>query len=483
MSNTRSPDASPRSVTRPEDRVSLREKIGIGCGRVAADGTAGTIHTLVNQVYNMTFGVNPALLSTAVFIQRLWDAILDPLFGQFSDNFRSPWGRRLPLLAAAAAPLALFFGLIWWFPTGLGSTGLFLFLVGTSLVFYTFHSLYAMPLNGLLIEATGDYHERTQVAMVAVVFALGFQIFGQWVFPLMQLSVFDSPTSGIRWVATSCAILFLGFALAPVFLCREKNYKHVAATQRKIPLREGLRHARRNPQLMRLIAARFISTFTYNIVGMFGIYMNTYYVFGGDLKAAAPVYGVLGSTYMISGALCSLLVYPALARRLGKKLTFQLAAGVLVLGCLSKLVVYHPGHPWLQLIVLAANGISGAGLTLMTTSMLGDIADYNEYLTGQRNEAFLAAVFAWFDKVGNSTGTLIGGFALLWIGFDATLGGQPQQTLQWMKYSYCFMPLIGAVVALCVMRTYTLDESRVAEIRRALDERHASPPPPPPFPK
>ncbi len=474
MSNTRPPATSTRPVTRSEDRVSLREKIGIGCGRVAADGTAGTIHTLVNQVYNMTLGVNPALLSTAVFIQRLWDAILDPLFGQFSDNFRSPWGRRLPLLAAAALPLALFFGLIWWFPAGLGSTGLFLFLVGTSLVFYTFHSLYAMPLNGLMIEATDNYHERTQVAMVAIVFALGFQIFGQWMFPLMQLDIFTGPISGIRYVATACALLFLAFALAPVFLCREKNYKHIAATQKKISLREGLVHARRNPQLLRIIVARFIATFTYNIVGMFGIYMNTYYVFGGDLKAAAPVYGVLGSTYMISGALFSLLVFPALSRRLGKKRTFQLSAGILILGCLSKLIVYHPGQPWPQLIVLAANGISGAGMTLMTTAMLGDIADYNEYLTGQRNEAFLAAVFAWFDKVGNSTGALLGGFALLWIGFDATLGGQSSSTLQWMKYSYCFMPLTGALIALCVMQTYGLDETRVAQIRNALDERHAS---------
>lgn len=463
-------DTSQRNYSK--DRVPFWEKIGIGCGRVAADGTAGTLHTLVNQVYNMMMGVNPALLSTAVFIQRSWDAILDPLIGQFSDNFRSRWGRRLPLMAASSLPLTFFFALIWWFPPEFDSTGLFLFLVVTSLIFYTVHTLYAIPLSGLLIEATEDYHERTQVAMVAVVFALCFQIFGQWIFPLMQLSIFENNISGIRSIATGCAVLFFGFSLIPLFLCREKNYRRVAATQKKIPFREGMRHARRNPQLLRLIVARLTATFTYNIVGMFGIYMNTYYVFGGDVKAAAPIYGVLGSTYMIAGAVCSIFVYPVLSRHLGKKHTFQLAAGILILGCLSKLVVYHPGQPWLQLIVLAANGASGAGLTLMTTSMLGDIADYNEYLTGQRNEAFLAAILAWFDKIGNSTGSLLGGFALLWMGFDAALGGQSECTLQWMKYSYCFMPLTGALIALWVMQGYALDEKRMGEILSTLSKRH-----------
>src|ERR1043165_1363898 len=88
----------------PEGGVTLEEKIGLGLGRVVTDGTHGTLHVLLNPVYNMTLGLNPALISTIIFAQRIWDAMLDPLFGQFSDNFRSRWGRRLPLLLAGAFP-------------------------------------------------------------------------------------------------------------------------------------------------------------------------------------------------------------------------------------------------------------------------------------------------------------------------------------------------------------------------------------------
>src|ERR1700710_2266913 len=102
------PDLSPPSrVTASVDRVPVREKIGLGLGKVVADGTHGTLHVLVNPIYNMTLGLNPALISTIVFIQRLWDGMLDPVWGSFSDNFRSKWGRRRLLIAVAALPLAL----------------------------------------------------------------------------------------------------------------------------------------------------------------------------------------------------------------------------------------------------------------------------------------------------------------------------------------------------------------------------------------
>src|SRR5665213_4430527 len=97
------------------DRVSVREKTGLSAGKVVVDGSHLTLHVLVSPIYNITMGVNPALISTVVFIQRFWDAMLDPLIGQWSDNFRSRWGRRLPLMACSIVPLALLFGALWWF--------------------------------------------------------------------------------------------------------------------------------------------------------------------------------------------------------------------------------------------------------------------------------------------------------------------------------------------------------------------------------
>lgn len=460
--------------TRRRDRVLWTERIGFGLGTMCGDGSVGALHGLINPIFNMVFGLSPALISTLLFIQRLWDAVTDPLIGQFSDNFRSRWGRRRPLIAVAAPSMAILFALLWWVPRDASTLHLFTHLVVFSLAFYVAHALLNMPLIGLRIEATSDYHERTRLAAVIMIFGFVFQIINQWLFPLTQLSFFGDTITGLRWVTGCCAVFFLVAGLAPVILCKERTYAAVAAHQPKTSLVEAFHKVRENPPLLKIVGVRFIGSFSYNLVGMLGLYLNTYYVFGGNIGEAAWVYGALGSGYMLSAILSSAIIYPFLATRMGKRTTLQIAAGVLLFGCLAKLVIYHPGHPWLQLIVLTANGASNAGIGLMSASMIADIADYNEWRTNGRNEAFLASIMNWCDKAGNSIGSLLCGFILVWIGFDAKLGAQSPLTLELMKFSYFLMPFLGAILVILLLRNYELDEDKVYYIRDELESRHAS---------
>lgn len=457
--------------TKEADRVTWREKIGLGLGKVAADGSLGTIHLLVSPIYNMTLGLSPALVSTALFVQRIWDAMLDPVCGQFSDNFRSRWGRRLPLMLSAVPFVAGLFAVLWWFPRGASENHLFLHLLGFSLLFYIAHSIYAMALGGLILEATGDYHERTRVAAVTLAFGFAFLVGSQWLYPLTQHSLFGGDTiTGLRWVGTGCAIAFLVAGLLPTLICRERNYTLVAHGPRS-SFRESLRAVRENKPFMILLAARFVSVFGYSLVGIFFLYMNNYYVFGGDLRKAAFALGILGSSFQVAAIVSSIFIFPRLARRLGKRRVFQISAGILMAGCVAKLFVYQPDQPWLQFVVLISNGTSTAGMLLMTSSMLGDISDYDEWRTGQRREALFVAVSNWFDKAANSVGSLITGFLLVWIGFDAKFGAQPGRTLELMKLCYFLAPFLGAMLALILIQRYRLDEQQVYQIKADLAAR------------
>jgi GPH family glycoside/pentoside/hexuronide:cation symporter len=230
---------------------------------------------------------------------------------------------------------------------------------------------------------------------------------------------------------------------------------------------------RHDGEFLSLLGARFIAAFGYNLVGMLGMYMNNYYVCGGDLTVGAWVYSWIGSAFHVAAIIGSILVYPWLAGRYGKKRTLQIAAGVLIVGCASKLVLYHPGHPWLQFFVLSANGASNAGFALMTTSMLGDVADQDELRSGLRREALFTGLMSWSEKAGNSVGSWLAGFVLIMVGFNAKLGAQSSHTLESMKYCYAAAPAAGALLALWLIRRYDLTESRVYEIKDALARRRA----------
>jgi GPH family glycoside/pentoside/hexuronide:cation symporter len=456
------------------DRVSLREKIGLGFGRAVGDGTQGTLHVLVSPIYNMTLGLNPAMISTIVFIQRLWDAMLDPAFGQFSDNFRSRWGRRRPLLFIAAFPVALLFGTMWWFPRGVSTNYLFWYLLLVSLAFYATYSLYTMPLGALIIEATDDYHERTRIAGFTLAFGFAAQIGSQWVFPVTQMSVFPDTITGVRCVAVGCVLLFLLAGLIPVVLCRERLYANVVVKQRRISFLESWRAVRQNKSFMALLWVRCIFSFGFNVVGMLGVYMYIYYIFGGNIKAAVFGAATIGSCYHIGAIITSLAVYPHIERRIGKRHTLQVAAGVLIVGCFSKIFLYQPGHAWLPLMVIAINGISNAGVSLMCIAMLGDIADYDEWQTGLRREGLFSSLLSWFDKAGNSLGSFLTGFILVWIGFNAKLGPQSDHTLRLMKLTYVVAPATGALLTFFFIHRYELSQDQVYEIKEELTRRRAA---------
>jgi glycoside/pentoside/hexuronide:cation symporter, GPH family len=470
------PHTSVHRETLAKDRIPPKEQLGLGLGALAAAGSHGTLNVLVNPFFNIILGVNPAVLSTIVFAQRFWDAMIDPLIGQYSDNFRSRWGRRKPLILASAPLVALLFIALWWFPAGSSPSVIATYFLVASLLFYSALTLFAMPLAGLTLEATDDYHERTRIASITLFFGFAFSILSQWIFPFAQSSFFPDTVTGVRWVTAGCAVAFFFAALAPVFFCRERNYERVAARQPKLPLLPSLREAANSKPFMLLLGTRFVSSFGYNLVALMAAYMNTYYVFGGNIKEAFKAFAFIGSTFHIVAIVCSLFIYPRLSRRFGKRVTIQIAAGTLIVGCLCKIFLYHPGQPWWQLLIIGCNGAALSGIGLVSASMLGDISDYDEWKNGTRREALFSSLMAWIDKTGGSIGYLISGYLLVVIGFNAAHGAQSESTLFAMKWSYVVCPFLGALLAIFLMQAYTLTEEQAYRIKDELAKRRAEEP-------
>ena len=461
--------------TATKDRVPPSEKFSLGLGQAAAMGTHNALTTLANPIYNVTMGMNPAYLSTLTFVQRFWDAFMDPFVGRFSDNLRSRWGRRRPLIFLAALPMAAGFASLWFFPRGISEKGLVVYFLLTSLLFYFFHSFFFVPLTALQIESTADYHERTRVASVVGICMWGFTVTNQWLFPLAQSRVFSDSVTGVRWVTAGAAVLFATMALAPALFVKERAPQARSLPVDKQPFFQALRETWRNRDFALLLGIRSISQLGYSIVAVLGFYLNCYLVHDGDIRAASFVQGWLGTAYVV-GSVGAFWLFRLLALRLGKQRTLQIAAGVLIAGAIAKLIVYQPGWRWLQIIVPATNGVALAGISLLTTAMLADIVSADELATGRQREGLYCSVLSWLDKVGSSTGGLVSGFLLVWIGFNAKLTGghQSAETLLWMKWLYASLPLCGAIVTIVFAHYYTLNEERSFQIKQALEARKQS---------
>lgn len=168
--------------TAPEDRVSAGEKLAYGGASYADNLMQNSIGQMANPVFNISLGMNPVLLSLALALPRLWDALTDPYVGSLSDNARTRWGRRRPFIFVGAIMAGILFMLIWRVPVGWSDWGYFSWLLGFSLLFFTAYTIFAMPYIAMGFELSSDYHERTRVMAVRTFFGSVAGISIQWMF-------------------------------------------------------------------------------------------------------------------------------------------------------------------------------------------------------------------------------------------------------------------------------------------------------------
>lgn len=109
--------------------------------------------------YNQVLGMEAALVSAALLIALLVDAVVDPIIGNLSDRTYTRWGRRLPWLYAAPIPLALVWIMLWSPPSGAAPS--FFGLLALAIAVRMLLSACEVPSVSLVPEITQDYNERT----------------------------------------------------------------------------------------------------------------------------------------------------------------------------------------------------------------------------------------------------------------------------------------------------------------------------------
>ena len=140
--------------------LGLGAKVLYAVGGAAANLKHRAISSFLVIFYNQVIGLPPQLVGGVLMVALVFDAILDPLVGQISDNLRSRWGRRHPFMLLSAAPYAIAFFLLWNPPEGWsdGALAIYLAICLFSVRFFdTFFKAFPdlRSLGGVRIAAVG----------------------------------------------------------------------------------------------------------------------------------------------------------------------------------------------------------------------------------------------------------------------------------------------------------------------------------------
>jgi GPH family glycoside/pentoside/hexuronide:cation symporter len=333
------------SSTKPTEKLSTGRKLAYGIGAISENTMQNAVGMNANQFFNVTLQVAPGLLGIAAMIFRLWDAITDPIMGWISDRTEAKIGRRRPYIIGGALAGGVLFALIWWCPRGMDSMFYLYWYIGISLLFYTAFTVFGVPYLALGYEMSSDYHERTRIMSFRTWFQSVSGICIQWMFWATQRDFFEDTVEGMRWVGVGMGLVIMAMGVAPGIFLRERQLtrEEHTANRETVKLKHALGAFNVRPfrYVLAALALSIIGLFT---VGILGAYINIYYLYGGDVKAASVMFGWQGTAYH----LCCMASIPLIAwtsARIGKKNALMLFLSIAVVGTLLKWVLFTPSNP------------------------------------------------------------------------------------------------------------------------------------------
>lgn len=471
-------------------------KAGYGVGQLAEGVKNATFAVFLFFFYTAVLGLDAGLASTALFIALLFDAVTDPLAGYLSDHFRSRFGRRHPFMVVAAIPLAISFALLFA-PPALGQWGLFAWLTVFAVLTRGAMTLYHVPHLSLGAELTEDFHERTTVVAyryfssylgVLLALGIGFAVFfvATEKFPEGQFNrAAYAPYAATLGIIMAVTILLSAFATAGrIPSLPQPTAAMERGTWRQVPGRliGEMRRALTNRSFAWLFAGVLVIFTMVGVDATLNLHMNTYF---WELNSKGNLFFFLASPI---GVLIGTFFARRLNELLDKKACILLGvagwAGCQIVPVGLRLLDWFPENGTDALVVTLISlkfvqGLLVAQSLVSFNSMIPDIVDEHELLTGRRQEGVFFAAISFSSKATHGLGTFCSGIALSLIGWPTGEGALTADLVteaHIRSLGIIFGPVVAAFALACLfcVSRIPLNQASHAAIVTELHARRAA---------
>ena len=410
---------------------------------------------LLPAFYAQELGVGLNAVGVYLLASRLFDVVIDPVLGRWSDNTRSRFGRRKPWMVIGTPITMLGAWLVFMPPDG--ASGMHL-LIATSVI-YLGASILGLAYSAWGAEIVDTYHGRSTVA--------GFRE-GANVLGIVIASAVPAITATSGHGIDRYTMSVMGWAvivMTPLTVLAALSFIPEAAPTRRaaMPLMQTLRTVMRNRPFVLICIAYFVMNIGASITNSTLIFFISHYL--GQPEVIGPV--LLAS---FGSVLLGVPFWVFISRRIGK----HRAAGysLLIAVCLSALLAFQlrPGDGWLFVALMSLLGATSAAFLTLPLGIVGDIIDYDTLRTGETRGGLYFGVWSFFQNVSPALAIGITLPLLDAFGFTAT-GENSPQALMALRVIYCLAPAPLFIIGAIVFLRFPLDAKRHAIIRKRLDLR------------
>ena len=448
-----------------DGKLTVWAKLKFGIGDFGASIIAALLQFYMLFFYTDVIGVKPGLAGTAILVGKItWDMVNDVLFGYLEDKTKSRWGRRRPYLIFCAVPLMLSFWLLMSVPQGLGDVAYFFLIIGTFILFDTFHTLIATAHAAMTAELTMDYDERTSVSTYRMVFSIVGYLMGAGITSVLP-GILASALSISDKEAWSVMGLIYGALAAISFLIPGLFLKYTPAVESKateIPALKAIFSTLKNKPFTKFLVISMIMSTAFTMVTTMLTYYLIYQLEMGDSTILVM--------FLMLGVLAVFLVPCAqMSNKLGKAKTYAL--GITIAAAALMVGFFLPQGPSVMIYVLAAVvGLGFSSQWVCPHSMMPDVIEYDELETGERREGIYYGMNATAGKITGALGSAMCGWGLEAFGYVEG-AVQTESALFAIRGMFALIPAALLLICVPLLLKYPITRESHAKVLEELQKR------------
>jgi GPH family glycoside/pentoside/hexuronide:cation symporter len=334
-----------------------------------------------------------ALIGVLLTAASLWDAVIDPFIGHWSDTLRSRWGRRRPFLILAS-PFILLGAVLIWTPPGKAVLTTAVYFMAVTLVYRTAYSLVGIPYDGTMPEMAPDSKARVGLSYWKNVFGIVGVLIGSLVAAPLFASI-GAVYMGIVVGAVGIVTIYL------TLLGLRETDRPIGEPMKAI---DGLKATFQNGQFLIVFVSTLFVHVCYQMLLINFPYFVTL-VLGQGEGDVGIFQGVLILVMALTGPVW-MLWNKRRSQRWLLNFTMLGLAIVVALGFLVGGTTVLPLEIQAFLLVTLI-GVMLGGYLIVIYAMMGNVVDYDEMRTGCRREAIYYGTFSFAIGLGSSLGALV----------------------------------------------------------------------------
>ena len=440
----------------PSKKLTLGHIFGYGCGD--AGGVCGLymVSGYMSRFLQVNLAVDAGILATILLIWNVWDAVNDPLMGTIMDicfSKAKPGADKFRPWILASIPI-LVIGLIAFYavPPMLGGGWA---MIGAAfilkIVFEGGYTMMNIGMGSLLGNMATNDNERATLASARGFGSTLGGLVGGMIIPAC-LQTFGMGNDGFAITAAIMAVPMGVLVFLHYFLTEERN-KGAAGVEKtaeekeaeKFKITDILNIVTKNRAFLALVMHSICICAVQALGQGFATYMYADVLHNVGIASVSSLLSTASMVAILSSA-------PLLTKKWDLVLIIRtcLMAGFCLYGGLLAYTLLVSDLN--ALLFVCWNGIAGALVQMSVQMQWGLVAesiDYNEYLTGKRNEGTIYGFFSLSRRVGSTIASSISVLLLPLIGYDVAIGQvggeQAAGTVMGIKMMMIGFPMIAAV--------------------------------------